>query len=58
MVAQLVEQRPFKPFVVGSIPTHPTKKSPNGIFLFALKLIQPMVVRNVPTESNQKNYRQ
>ena len=25
MVAQLVEQRPFKPFVVGSIPTHPTK---------------------------------
>jgi hypothetical protein len=31
MVAQLVEQRPFKPFVEGSIPSHPTKnfnKSP------------------------------
>ena len=25
MVAQLVEQRPFKPFVEGSIPSHPTK---------------------------------
>ncbi len=24
MVAQLVEQRPFKPFVEGSIPSHPT----------------------------------
>jgi hypothetical protein len=25
MLAQLVEQRTFNPFVVGSIPAHPTK---------------------------------
>ena len=27
MLAQLVEQRTFNPFVVGSIPAHPTKIS-------------------------------
>ena len=27
MLAQLVEQRTFNPFVVGSTPAHPTKKA-------------------------------
>lgn len=30
-VAQSVEQRPFKPFVVGSIPTVPTKRISNSL---------------------------
>ncbi len=40
MLAQLVEQRTFNPFVVGSIPAHPTRYK--GLFMIeqALFLIQ------------------
>ncbi len=31
MLAQLVEQRTFNPFVVGSTPAHPTNKALRGI---------------------------
>ncbi len=31
MLAQLVEQRTFNPFVVGSIPAHPTIQTFTGI---------------------------
>ena len=37
VLAQLVEQRTFNPFVVGSIPAHPTNLKPSlttGLFLF------------------------
>ena len=33
MLAQLVEQRTFNPFVVGSIPAHPTKQHKRPCYL-------------------------
>ncbi len=39
VLAQLVEQRTFNPFVVGSIPAHPTKQkaqSLTGLFYFTV----------------------
>jgi ATP-binding cassette subfamily B protein len=44
MVAQLVEQRPFKPFVVGSIPTHPTKMPRSWRFKFLSAIIHVMQI--------------
>ena len=39
MLAQLVEQRTFNPFVVGSIPAHPTNKTLAGYREFAIHKI-------------------
>jgi hypothetical protein len=48
MLAQLVEQRTFNPFVVGSTPAHPTKNlketgcHDQSLFLFAAAQNQPL----------------